>query len=106
MDELRLRVLMENAIKAYDKLLDGCKIGPKENRLRVLLTELNMTEEEYDEIINKTYTVYLYDDLGCVYDVSEYNDKREAVKFAMRRKWNEVVCDQTGETVWELEVTE
>lgn len=48
-----------------------------------------------------SYTAFIYENDGITtHDMSQYNNKEEAIQFAKTRKWDEVVDDNTGEIVW------
>lgn len=101
MVESRLHKLLLNAIAAYKKILSSCKIGPEENALRILLHEFEMSEDEYREITSLTYIAYRhYEDWATPDDFEDFDDAKEAVKFARNHKWDEVICYQTDEVIW------
>ena len=49
----------------------------------------------------ESYTAFAYEEDGITAaDLSTYDNQAEAIAFAKRRNWDEVVNDKTGEIVW------
>ena len=60
--------------------------------------------DRLDEMLDddeESFTAFIYEEDGVTTeDLSTYDNKYEAIEFAKRRGWDEVVNDRTGKVVW------
>lgn len=87
---------LEKLCNARDVLCGFCEAYECE---KCIVTHL--VNDAYNEVDEESFTAFIYEEDGVTTeDLSTYDNKDEAIEFAKRRGWDEVVNDCTGEIVW------
>lgn len=86
----------EDAIKYAREHLDEVPLGTLE-----YVSGSDELDEENCDIEDESYTAFVYEEDGTTAkDLATYDNKDEAIIFAMSYDWDEVVNDDSGEVVW------